>query len=236
MHMSPRLTSLALVVAVLGMGAFAILHADSTPSQRSESPSREPSREPATIATTEATDPPALPPGHPSIGSAGAMGMASSSQGAGFAPSNDAPSVTWKVPAAWTAVASPSPMRLATYRVPHAPGDTDNADVSVTRAGGSADANIERWLGQFDNRGKETRSERTVRGLKVTVVEVSGTYLGGGMMMAGAASTPHPNWALLGAIVEAPGTPYFLKITGPTATVHSARASLNLLLDSLTPS
>jgi hypothetical protein len=229
MDMSPRLTSIALVIAVLGTGAFAVLHADSTPPPRPEVSRVAP--EPRD--TGEMDDPPpALPPGHPSIGAAGMKGAP---QGAAFDPPSDAPSVTWKVPSAWTAVANPSPMRLATYRVPRAPGDTDSADVSVTRAGGSPDANIERWLGQFDNRGKETRTERAVRGLKVTIVEVSGTYLGGGMMMAGP-STPHPNWALLGAIIEASGTPYFVKITGPVATVHSARGPLNALLDSLTPS
>jgi hypothetical protein len=235
MDMSPRVTSIALVVAVLGTGAFAVLHADSTPPPRPET-----SRvAPEPHDTAEMDNPPALPPGHPSIGAAGlntgAAGMNGAPQGAAFDPPSDAPSVTWKVPSAWTAVANPSPMRLATYRVPHAPGDTDSADVSVTRAGGSPDANIERWLGQFDNRGKETRTERDVRGLKVTIVEVSGTYLGGGMMMAGP-STPHTNWALLGAIIEASGTPYFVKITGPVATVRSARGPLNALLDSLTPS
>jgi hypothetical protein len=124
-------------------------------------------------------------------------------------------------------------MRLATYRLPRAPGDAEDADVSVTRAGGTTDANIERWLGQFDDRGKDTRTERAIHGLKVTIVEVSGTYLGGGMMAG--ASTPHAGWALMGAVVEAPGAPYFLKATGPAATIRSAHASFMAMLDSITP-
>jgi hypothetical protein len=99
---------------------------------------------------------------------------------------------------------------------------------------GTTDANIERWLNQFDDRGKDTRAKKDVRGLKVTLVEVSGTYLGGGMMNS--PSIPHPGWALLGAVVEAPGTPYFVKVTGPAATVRSARAAFDALIDSLTPS
>jgi hypothetical protein len=124
-------------------------------------------------------------------------------------------------------------MRLATYHVPRATGDTEDADVSVTRAGGTTDANIERWLNQFDDRGKDTRASRDVRGLKVTIVDVSGTYLGGGMTAG--PSEPHPGWALLGAVVEAPGTPYFVKFTGPAATVRASRAAFNALIDSLTP-
>jgi hypothetical protein len=222
--MSPRLTSLALVAVLLGTGAFAILRADNAPHA---SPTASPVP-PETQVAGEATDPPALPPGHPSIGTA------SSPHGAVVPQTSDPPTITWKAPSAWTEIANPTAMRLATYRVPHAPGDADNAELSVTRAGGTTDANIERWLGQFDNRGKDTRTAKDIHGLKVTVVEVSGTYLGGGMM--GGASTPHAGWTLLGAIVEGPGAPYFFKVTGPTATVRSSRAAFDSLLGSITSS
>ena len=40
-------------------------------------------------------------------------------------------------------------------------------------------------------------------------------------------------YALLGAIVETPGGPYFFKLTGPKATVAGAKATFYKLLDSL---
>jgi hypothetical protein len=126
-------------------------------------------------------------------------------------------------------------MRIATYRVPRAAGITDDADLAVTRAGGSTDANIERWVGQFDVHGKETRTEKTVHGLKITVVEMSGTFGGGGGAMMQGASTPKPGWSLLAAIVEAPGTPYFFKLTGPSASIAAARTSFAALLDTVSP-
>jgi hypothetical protein len=229
--MSPRIALIGLVTVLVGTGTFAVLRADSTPQPRPEASARGLDAVP--------TGGPALPPGHPSISGAGAMNGMDSMSGetsphhAALPQATDPPSIQWKAPAAWKAVANPSAMRLATYSVAPAPGDTESADVSITRAGGTTDANIERWFGQFEETGKATRTEKNVRGLKVTIVELNGTYLGGGMM--GGATSPRPGWALLGAIVEASGAPYFIKVTGPAATVHSARVPMNALLDTLTP-
>jgi hypothetical protein len=114
-------------------------------------------------------------------------------------------------------------------------GDTEGAELSVMRAGGTTDANIERWVGQMQSAGEAKKVEKTVRGLKVTVVEISGTFTGGGMTGAQAAS--HANWTLLGAIVETKdGSPYFFKMTGASATVRGARPAFDAMIDSLTPS
>jgi hypothetical protein len=189
-----------------------------------------------------------LPPNHPSVGAAAPLGESQGDVlppnhppiGAGSQPallpvSDDQPAIAWKVPPAWQSAPNPNAMRLATYRAPASSKGHEPADVSVTRAGGTADANIERWLSQFDDAGAETRAIKTVRGLKITIVEVSGTFTGGSMT-PGMTESPRRGWALLGAIVETPGSPYFFKITGDQATVHGARASLVALLDSITPS
>jgi hypothetical protein len=122
-------------------------------------------------------------------------------------------------------------MRIATYRVPHAAGDSADAELSITQAGGSADANIERWIGQFDAAGQKTakRSARKVGTLDVAIVEVHGTY-SGAMAMDGA---PRAGWALLGAIVSTPDMPHFFKLTGPTKTVLAARGELDAMIGSL---
>ena len=65
-------------------------------------------------------------------------------------------------------------MRLATY---HASG---GVEVSVSRAGGTTEANIQRWIAQFDDVGRDARAEKTVRGLHVVTVDIAGTYVGGG--------------------------------------------------------
>jgi hypothetical protein len=150
-------------------------------------------------------------------------------------PNDEDAAIHWTVPDSWQTAANPSAMRIATYRLRPAAGDAEGADVSVARAGGSKEANIQRWIGQFDDAGKDTREEKTVRGLKVTIVTVSGTFQGGGMM-GGAAAAPHSKWALLAAIVETPGMPYFFKVTGPLATVKAARPAFDAMIASITPS
>jgi len=51
--------------------------------------------------------------------------------------------------------------------------------------------------------------------------------------MPGAAPpVAHDDYALLGAIVETPGGPWFFKMTGPRATVEAARRGFDDLVDS----
>jgi hypothetical protein len=126
-------------------------------------------------------------------------------------------------------------MRIATYRVPKAPEDAEGGEATVSRVGGTPEANIARWIGQFQSHGPEKRTESVVRGLQVHVVEVEGTFLSGSMM-AGSAGTPKPGWMLLGAVIEAAGTPYFFKVTGPKATISAARTSFDAWIASITPS
>jgi hypothetical protein len=143
----------------------------------------------------------------------------------------DEGSLDWKAPARWQLVPNASTMRIATYRVPHAPGDATDAELSVTRVGGSTEANIDRWLHQFDEAGQKTakRTRRTVGLADVAIVEVQGTYAGG--MGNGAAA--QPGWALLGAVVSTPETPFFFKLTGPVKSVVAARGEFDALLGSL---
>jgi hypothetical protein len=119
-------------------------------------------------------------------------------------------------------------MRIATYLVP-GPAGSEPAELSVSRAGGTPEANIQRWIGQFDGSAVHTRQEKTVAGLKVTTVSITGNFLGGGMM-PGAPSAPHDSWGLLGAIVETAGSSYFFKLTGPAATIGSARAPFDSMI------
>jgi hypothetical protein len=163
-----------------------------------------------------------LPPNHPRIGSDAPPG--------GMPPTpQDPPSLAWKVPSDWQEAPNPSSFRLATYRVP------GGAELSIARAGGSIEANIQRWLGQFDNAGADAREQRMVRGMQVTMVQVAGTYEGSSMAIGGASQTAHPDWSLLAAIVEATGSAYFFKMLGPTSAVRSAHKSFDTLVASFTP-
>jgi hypothetical protein len=133
-------------------------------------------------------------------------------------------------------------MRAATYRVPATAGDTEDGECAVfffgPGQGGGVEANIERWIGQFEQPDGKPSGERakrqkeTINGLAVTTIDLTGTYAGGGPMMGGAGQKK-TGYRLLGAIVDGPQGAVFFKFTGPTATVAAARGEFEGLLKSL---
>ena len=144
----------------------------------------------------------------------------------------------WTPPAGWKSEGT-APMRAATYKIAPAPGDSEGAECVVyffgAGQGGSVQANIERWNGQFTTAdGKQAAArvqKRTVHGLSVTTIEVSGRYSGIGGPMA-PVKTVKADYRLLGAIIENPGGNIFLKFTGPEKTIAANERKFEQLLDS----
>lgn len=153
------------------------------------------------------------------------------------------PGVRWNPPANWKSEAQ-RPMRLATYSVPRATGDAQGGECGVyyfgPGQGGSVQANLDRWIGQFlQTDGQSSKSaakieSRSVRGLKITTVDVSGAYTGAGGPMA-EPGKPAPGYRLLGAIVEGAKGSVFFKFTGPAQTVAQNQGAFTKMLDSLSP-
>ena len=150
--------------------------------------------------------------------------------------------IEWTRPADWKDQGS-RPMRAATYSVPAAAGDNEAGECVAfyfgEGQGGSADANIKRWEGQFaDASGKPVKATNVkpgkIGGLRVTTLEVAGTYSGmGGPMVQ--TKTIKPGYRLLGAIVEAPGGNVFFKFTGPEKTVAAHRQAFERMIASIKP-
>lgn len=150
------------------------------------------------------------------------------------ATTGSAAGIEWTVPARWTAGAG-SAMRVATYAVPGAKGAAAGECAVFffgAGQGGGVDDNVARWAKQFEGAPAPKRTSATVAGLRVTRVELEGTYLapGGPMMQSTGKRT---GYRLLGAIVEAPGGNVFFKLTGPAATVAAATAELDALVLSI---
>jgi hypothetical protein len=196
------MTRLALVLIPLALAAACSKSAPEP--DRSPQPASAPSSEPTTRSA------PATPP-------AGATVRADD--------------VAWDAPAAWQTVPNANTMRKATYKIPRAAGDTEDAELTVSSAGGGVEANIKRWAGQFGNVSPKTEN-KTVHDLKVTLVEIQGTYASGGGMMGGA-TTPKDKYMLLGAVVDGGDRQHFFKMTGPEKTVTAAKKDFDSLVASL---
>ena len=160
----------------------------------------------------------------------------------GPAPSSVA-GLEFEAPSTWISETPSSSMRLAQYRLPHIEGDPEDAELAVFYfggQGGSVQANVDRWIGQFSNPDgspvTDPRvSQRDTNGIPLTLVDVSGTYhQAQGPMMA--ATTVKEDYRMLAAVAEGPGGPAFFKLTGPQPTVDHFEESFNSFLDALRPS
>jgi gluconolactonase len=90
---------------------------------------------------------------------------------------------------------------------------------------GGVQANIGRWIGQFDAEGRKVRvvTGECKQG-KYTLVDLTGTYkkpMGPPVLMK---STPMPGWRVLNVVVETESGPYFLKLDGPQKSIAAIEA------------
>ncbi len=175
-----------------------------------------------------------LPPGHPPTGTADPNAMLPTPvMGEGAA-------LTWEMPEGWTSEPPSNPMRQAQYRVPGPAGDgTCVVYYFGTGQGGGPQANAERWADQFEQPDGSPSHELLetetieVNGIPTLLVEVTGTYKEGGMMMTGGPQTRNPGYMLKGAIVEGPDAHWFFKLTGPEATVKANSDQFRALIGSV---
>lgn len=196
----------------------------------------------AVVACGRAPEPDSRPsPASPPSATAPSGAMTAAASPSGPPPASNAPEearrLEWTEPSAWVRQPQSSPMRVATYRVPHAAADKEDAELAIFHfgggQGGAVEANLERWEKQFSDTkpGDVKRSERTVNGLRAHLLEVeSGTYTA---MMPGQASGPKPGFGMVAAVVETPLGSYFVKLTGPAKTVKANRQSYLSLLETL---
>jgi len=157
-----------------------------------------------------------------------------------LAAAEGAGGLSWTKPSGWTS--KQRPMRAANYVVPPAGGDSEPGECAVyyfgSGQGGGVEANVQRWIGQFrapdggsaDKLAK--RSSKTVGGVRLTLVDLTGTYMFKPSPMAPKA-TPKPGYRMIAAIAEGPDAPIFFKLTAPEKTAASAEAAFQEMLDSI---
>jgi len=148
--------------------------------------------------------------------------------------------LSWTAPTGWTTETPASPMRRAQYRIA-GPGGPAECIVFYfgPGQGGDTRANVARWGSQFTRADGQPASdalktrEIKVGDIAVTLVEVSGTYVGG--MGSGPTGAPQTNQMLLGAIAEGPDARWFFRATGPKATLEKERQAFERMIRSIKP-
>ncbi len=139
-----------------------------------------------------------------------------------------------KAPASWVREKVPAKsgkLRVAQFKLPKARDELGDAELAIfffgAGSGGGTEENIKRWQGMFDPpKGKTIEQASKVEKIKVgkvpvTVLDVQGTYKEKFPPFAPDAKiTRKADYRLIGVVFESPNGPYFMRVTGPAATVE----------------
>lgn len=133
------------------------------------------------------------------------------------------------VPKSWQQETPSNSLRLAQFKVPAVAGDSDPAEFVISPPiGGTAKANIERWVGMFQADGRTVKMTKGISTLGDYIfVELSGTYLKPDGPPVLRKTVPTPGYRMYGVILSVKGGGnYFPKMTGPDKTVAAQAEAL----------
>lgn len=128
------------------------------------------------------------------------------------------------------------------FAVPAAEGDERGGRVTLMGAGGTVDANIERWFGQFTqpdggdtkDKYKEKTKKLEIAGLQVHVVDMGGTYKDSQGPFNPAAAVEREKYRMLAAVITSPKLGnYFVKFYGPERTVSENAKAFDAMIRGL---
>lgn len=95
--------------------------------------------------------------------------------------------------------------------------------------GGGVEANIARWIKQFEGEPKVTPEMKKYGEQQVAIVTMEGTFLDGPMM---GKKTPMEGWSMFGAVIPHATGDVFFKMTGPTEKMTKAKKDFDALVAS----
>jgi predicted small lipoprotein YifL len=168
-------------------------------------------------------------------GSKGTASVPNSQSNAAQSNSPATGELRYKAPDGWVKEQTTSSMRVAQYKLPKTEGDPEDALLVLyffgATQGGAVQANIDRWISQMQqpdgsaSKDKARTETSTVNGLKITSVDVSGTYTA--EMAPGTPGQRHDaNYRMRAAVIETPRGNYFLKLVGPAKTMGTWEQSV----------
>lgn len=140
--------------------------------------------------------------------------------------------LSFKIDPSWRSEKPSSSFRAAQFRLPAPQGVEGSGELALFQGiGGSAEQNIDRWIGQITNpQGEPEKTQKTVNGFSVHTLDIKGTLSVGSMMGGGEAKE---GMRMLAAVVEGPGGPWHIKLTGPDAVLEHWKPAFLELVNSL---
>ena len=141
-------------------------------------------------------------------------------------------------PGTWTKVKPKFAFYHAEFKIPKVEGDTNDGRITFSQVGGSIDANLDRWVGQFkdvDNGSDAVKKmSKEIADTKVQIIHIEGNFMEG----AGGPFSPkteRSDYVLMGAALETEsGSNVYIKAYGPRKTMEKNHDHLKKLLEGMT--
>jgi len=141
---------------------------------------------------------------------------------------------TFKYDKPWIRQQAVSSMRAGQFLYDHE--DESLTDIELVLfffgpgGGGGIQANIDRWLGQFEGTPESKTEEKEMGGKKVVLLTAKGTFLEtapGAGPFSGGPKTAKPDYTMLAAILPSDQGAVFLKLTGPDKSVAAMKEAFD---------
>ncbi len=100
----------------------------------------------------------------------------------------------------------------AKYAMPEA---GDDVTLTLSRASGGLDSNLDRWRGQFSLSREEIQKEISLASTTASLIDLQGEF------SPGFGKEADGEWRMIGVVVPLPQQSYFMKLTGPVDQVAS---------------
>jgi len=148
----------------------------------------------------------------------------------------DVSEFTFKYGEPWIRQQVSSPMRAGQLTYDHKDENLKDVDLVIyffgAGQGGGIQANIDRWIGQFEGTPKYTIDKKDLGGKEVTFLEASGTYMESMGGPFSSSKTAQPDFTMLAAILPSDQGAVFLKLTGPNASVEALKEDFTKFAES----
>ncbi len=135
-------------------------------------------------------------------------------------------------PGTWKSIKPKFDFYHAEFQIPKVDGDEQNGRITFSQVGGSIDANLDRWIGQFkaDSEDGIKKASKTIGGKKVQLLNLTGTFADGGGRAFGP-KTERENYKLIGAAIEIEGGGnVYIKAYGPAKTMEANKKHIEKLI------
>jgi len=144
--------------------------------------------------------------------------------------------VQFTVPGVWEQVKPQSNVIDVEIKIVRLEKDQPDGRLTLSGAGGSIEANLDRWKSQFSENTAETKVEvKTIANQTVHLIDLTGTFVDApGGMFSNAPKIERKDYRMLGAIVQTKGKGnYFVKFYGPISLVEKNQKLFEGMVNSL---